>query len=92
MQPTSKQRAELKARAHDLTPVVHIGKYGLTPEALANIDKALNDHQLSKIKYLNHKEQRHQLSEEIASTTRSTLVDVIGNIAILYREKRETSE
>ena len=31
-------------------------------------------------------------SEEIAGATSSTLVDVIGNVAILYRENAETSE
>ncbi len=92
MELTSKKRAELKALAHKLDPVVHIGKFGVTPESLAYIDKALTDHQLIKVKFLGFKETRKELSEEIAGATSSTLVDVIGNVAIFYRENAETSE
>ncbi len=92
MELTSKRRAELKAKAHELDPVAHIGKYGVTPESLAHIDKALTDHQLIKVKFLGFKETRNELSEEIAGATSSALVDVIGNVAIFYRENPETSE
>ena len=92
MELTSRRRAELKAKAHELDPVAHIGKYGVTPESLAHIDKALTDHELIKVKFIGFKEARRELSEEIAGATSSALVDVIGNIAILYREKSETSE
>jgi RNA-binding protein len=92
MELTSKRRAELKAKAHELDPVAHIGKYGLTPESLAHIDKALTDHQLIKVKFLGFKETRKELSEEIAGATSAALVDVIGNVAIFYRENPETSE
>ena len=92
MELTSKRRAELKAKAHELDPVAHIGKYGVTPESLAHIDKALTDHQLIKVKFLGFKETRKELSEEIAGATSSALVDIIGNVAIFYRENPETSE
>ncbi len=92
MELTSKRRAELKAKAHELDPVAHVGKYGVTPESLAHIDKALTDHELIKVKFIGFKEARRELSEEIAGATSSALVDVIGNVAILYREKSETSE
>jgi RNA-binding protein len=89
---TSKRRAELKAKAHDLDPIAHIGKYGVTPESLAHIDKALLDHELIKLKFIGFKEKRKELSEEIAGVTSSVLIDVIGNVAILYREKSQKSE
>jgi len=92
MELTSKRRAELKALAHELDPVAHIGKFGVTPESLTHIDKALTDHQLIKVKFLGFKETRKELSEEIASATSCTLVDVIGNVAIFYRKNAETSE
>ncbi len=92
MELTSKRRAELKAKAHELDPVAHIGKYGVTPESLAHIDKALADHELIKVKFLGFKERRAELSGEIAGATGATVVDVIGNVAILYREKSELSK
>ncbi len=92
MELTSKKRAELKAKAHNLDPIAKIGKYGITPEALANIDKALTDHQLIKVKFIGFKETRRELSSEIAGATGSTLIDVIGNVAIFYRINQETSD
>ena len=92
MELTSKRRAELKTKAHELDPVAHIGKYGVTPESLAHIDKALADHELIKVKFLGFKEQRIILSEEIAGATSSKVIDVIGNVAILYREKPQVSD
>jgi RNA-binding protein len=89
MELTSKRRAELKAQAHSLDPVAQIGKFGVTSEVLANIDKALADHQLIKVKFIGFRETRKELSEEIAGATSSILIDVIGNVAILYREKQE---
>jgi RNA-binding protein len=85
MELTSKKRAELKAKAHDLDPIAQIGKYGVTPEVLAHIDKALTDHQLIKVKFIGFKETRRELSSEIAGATGSILIDVIGNVAIFYR-------
>jgi RNA-binding protein len=91
MELTSKRRAELKAQAHILDPVAQIGKFGVTPEVLAHIDKALANHQLIKVKFIGFRETRKKLSEEIAGATSSILIDIIGNVAILYREKREAS-
>jgi len=91
MELTSKRRAELKSQAHNLDPVAQIGKLGVTPEAITHIEKALADHQLIKVKFIGFRETRRELSEEIAKATSSILIDVIGNIAILYRKKQEVS-
>ena len=91
MELTSKRRAELKAQAHNLDPVAQIGKFGVTPEALKHIDKALADHKLVKVKFIGFRETRRELLEEIAGATDSILIDIIGNVAILYREKQEES-
>ena len=76
----------LKAQAHPLKPLVQIGRNGLTPSALANIDKALTDHILIKVKFNDHKQQKKQLSQEIADKTKADIVDLIGNTLILHRE------
>jgi RNA-binding protein len=91
MELTSKRRAELKAQAHNLDPVAQIGKLGVTPKAITHIEKALADHQLIKVKFIGYRETRREFSEEIAKATSSLLIDIIGNVAILYREKQELS-
>jgi len=47
---TSAQRRALKARAHDLKPVVLLGAAGLTEMVLREIDRALGAHELVKVK------------------------------------------
>ena len=75
-----------KPHAHPLKPLVQIGRNGLTPAALANIDKALTDHTLIKVKFNDHKQHKKQLSTTIADKTKADIVDLIGNTLILHRQ------
>lgn len=45
-----KQRQYLKAKAHDLKPVLHVGKSGITPALAAEIDQILESLELIKVK------------------------------------------
>ena len=47
---TPKQRQFLKAEAHHLKPVVHIGKAGVTDALAAELDQMLDSLELMKIK------------------------------------------
>ena len=47
---TPAERKALKAKAHKLEPVVHIGAKGLTDEVMAEIDRALRAHELIKVR------------------------------------------
>ncbi len=79
------QRKYLRAQAHHLKPLVIIGAKGVTDQLLGSVDRALNDHELIKVKFGEFKEAKKEISEEIAKATRSELVGLIGNIAIFYR-------
>jgi RNA-binding protein len=81
-----REKKLLKKLSHDLKPLIRIGKNGVTPATIANIDKALKDHELIKIKYLEHKDQKKTLTRQIIEETGSTLINQIGNTATLYRE------
>ena len=83
------QRSHLKGLAHGLKPTVQIGKNGLTEAAVQTIGRALDDHELIKIKFLSHKDEREELSGTLAEKTGLELVALIGNIAILYRQASE---
>jgi len=83
------QRSHLKGLAHGLKPTVQIGKNGLTEAAVQTIDRALDDHELIKVKFLSHKDERKKLSGTLAEKTGSELVALIGNVAILYRQASE---
>ncbi len=80
-------RRRLRQQAHTLKPLIQIGKNGVTPATKTNINTALKDHPLIKIKFNDHKTQKKQLTQEIIQSTDAELVDIIGNTAIIYRRK-----
>ena len=81
------QRGYLTRKAHGLQPVVHIGKFGLTDEVVAAVDKALEDHELIKVKFVNFKDEKKDLALDVGTKIDATLVRVVGNIAIYYRHQ-----
>ncbi|MEA1910883.1 MAG: YhbY family RNA-binding protein [Spirochaetota bacterium] len=83
---SSRERNKLRKEAHTLKPVINIGKNGVTPELIAAVDAALTDHELIKIKFQDFKEDRRALTTALSDSVKATVISVIGNIAILYRE------
>jgi len=47
---TSKQRQFLKAQAHKLKPVMHVGKGGVSPAQARELDVMLDSLELAKVK------------------------------------------
>lgn len=89
---SSSQRKFLRGLAHGLKPVVLIGKAGLTDNVLRSIDQALGDHELIKIKFIEFKDEKKTLTQEIASKSGGSCVGMIGNIAIFYREHADAKK
>lgn len=68
-----------------LDPVVHVGKGGLTDALLATVGTALDDHELIKVKFEAHKEEKKTLAPELAARSGSHLIQRVGNVVVLYR-------
>lgn len=85
-------RTYLRGLAHHLKPVIWLGKNGVTEEFIANVNTELDTHELIKLKFNSYKEQRKTLAKDIEAQTRSELVGLIGNIAILYREHHDPEQ
>lgn len=81
----SSQRKRLRGLAHDLRPLVAIGKEGLSEAALAQIDRELADHELIKVKFVAFKEERRAIAREIESRLGCVLAGLVGHVAIYYR-------
>jgi len=79
------QRSYLSKQAQELKPVVYIGKNGLRETVIASLDKALSDHELVKVRFIDFKDDRQDLSRSLEEATGSVLVRVIGNVGIFYR-------
>ena len=80
------QRTYLRGLAHKLRPVIQVGKNGITPELIKAVDDALGIHELIKVKFVDFKEEKKELTEGIAEGTSSEAVGLIGNVAIFYRQ------
>ena len=89
---SSKQRKLFEKAAHDLQPVVIIGGAGLTDGVVSMVDNSLSAHELIKIKFNDYKDEKKELTQEICQKTDSTLIRLIGNVAILYRENPEKED
>ncbi len=87
---SSKRRSELRSEAHKLVPVVIIGDKGLTDEVLAEIDRALNAHELIKVRAAtDDRDARHAWMESICAKLSAHEVQQIGKVLVVYRENPE---
>lgn len=78
----------LKAEANQLSPILNIGKNGVTDTLIEELNKQIKANRLVKVKVLKSAEEGKDLkviAEEIAAATRSTVIDVRGRTVVLYR-------
>jgi RNA-binding protein len=79
-------RRALIAAAHDLHPIIIIGQKGLTEAVITEIDRALFDHELIKIKVnAETKEERLLMTTDIEKNLAASCLKLIGHTAIFYR-------
>lgn len=90
---TTKQRQFLRGLAHPLSPVVRVGKGGVTAAVVAETKKSLEAHELIKARIdVDDAAERRATAETLARETDAHLAGTIGKIAILYRERDEEPE
>ncbi len=83
---TSRQIRRLRGLAHHLRPVVRIGQLGVTPAVLAELNAALEAHELVKVKIAaaDARERRERLAA-LAAGSGAAIVQAIGKTATLFR-------
>ena len=78
---------QYRAIAHKLNPVVRVGGNGLSTNVLAEVDRALGDHELIKIKVFgDDRDARVAMLEEICEKTGAIKVHHIGKQLVIYRQ------
>lgn len=78
----------LKAEANQLSPILNIGKNGVTDTLVEELNKQIKANRLVKVRVLKSAEEGKNLkaiAEEIAASTKSTVVEVRGRTVVLYR-------
>lgn len=77
---------QLRTIGHTLKPVVTIAGNGLTEGVLAELDRALNDHELIKIKLaVGSREARTAVAQEICERCDARIIQSIGNVLVILR-------
>jgi RNA-binding protein len=85
---TGSKKRSLSAKAHALKPVVLLGQHGLTPAVMQEIERALHDHELIKIKLTGtDRESKYALADEIAKNTNASIIHIRGFLLTLYRQR-----
>ncbi|MCE2946852.1 MAG: YhbY family RNA-binding protein [Betaproteobacteria bacterium] len=85
---TPAERKSLKADAHALSPVAAIGKAGITPAVLKEIDACLRSHGLIKVRAgSDERDERAAWLLELAGQLDCAPVQSIGRVLVLWRPK-----
>ncbi|NNG12331.1 MAG: ribosome assembly RNA-binding protein YhbY [Halobacteria archaeon] len=90
MSLTEKHKRAFRARGHGLKPVVSIGNAGLSSAVIREIDLSLAHHELMKVRIGSaDRKSKRQVIDSVCKACGAELVQAIGHIALLYREKQD---
>lgn len=90
MNLSNKQKQHLKGLAHSLKPVVLLGGNGLTEGVMAEIDQALNHHELIKVKVPSEdREEKKLIMDAIIRESGAVKLQVIGHVLVMYRQSED---
>jgi RNA-binding protein len=83
---TADRKKALRSLGHNLKPVVTVAGNGLSEGVMEELERALEDHELIKVKLMiADREVRHQVVGELCKKSSSELIQEIGKIALIYR-------
>jgi len=85
MKLNSAQLRHLRGLAHHINPVVMVGDKGLTENVMAELESALDHHELIKVKLRSPREARARQTDEIAQRCAAQIVHQIGQVACFFR-------
>ena len=84
------QRKYLRRLGHDRDPIVLVGQGGISPNLVAELELALNHHELVKVRArVGDRELRDEIIRDLAARTGAELVQRIGHVALYYRANPE---
>lgn len=85
----SAQRKKLRGLAHGLKPLATVGRRGLTESVVAEIDSALDHHELIKVRLGEggdlKKSEKREVCSDIADQLDACVAGIVGHVGILYR-------
>lgn len=83
---TPEQKKQFRTIGHSLNPIVTVAGKGLTENVQLEVDRALEDHELIKVKFVvGDRDVKKALIKELCAVVEAIVVQEIGNIALIYR-------
>ncbi|MBV1914020.1 MAG: YhbY family RNA-binding protein [Pseudomonadales bacterium] len=89
MQLTQAQKKQFRTIGHSLKPVVTIADKGLSESVFAELQRALDDHELIKVRISTGRDELKVLLEKITADCNCECIQRIGKIALLFRAAKE---
>ena len=86
---SNRQIRHLRGLTHSLQPVVIVADKGLSENVMAEIEAALDHHELVKIKLKSDRETRTAWIREISDRCQAETVHVIGQVACFFRRNKK---
>ncbi len=87
---TPRQRQYLRGLAHPLSPVVRVGRGGVSEAVIEETKKSLLAHELVKVRIDSDEgKQRKALADQLAAATGAEIAGIVGKVAMLYRRRDE---
>ena len=90
---TGAQKTKLRGLGQHLEPSLKIGKGGLTPESVRELERLLEAHELVKVRFVGiERDERATLSDQLAAKARCHHAGSVGHIALFYREHADPAK
>jgi RNA-binding protein len=87
MTTSAADKKYLRALGHQLKPVVTVAGNGLTENVVTEVDRALRDHELIKIKLaVGDRETKKAIITDLCAQTEAQLIQSIGHMVLLFRK------
>jgi RNA-binding protein len=90
---TDSQKKYLRRLGHPLHPIVIVGRQGLTGNVVSELGRALNDHELVKVRArVGNRETRAAVLAELARASASELVFQVGNVGLFFKKNNKLNK
>ena len=84
---TESQKKYLRGLGHALKPLIMVGDAGLSESVRAEFESTLSHHELIKVSVrVGDRKLRDSIIKDLSASSGATLVQRVGNMALLYRE------
>lgn len=89
---TAAQKKQYRTIGHNLKPVVTVAEKGISENLMAELDRALEDHELIKIKLaISDREIRRKTAETVCEQVGAVIVQEIGKILLILRRAQKAN-